>query len=123
MRERWAECPPEVEAAILRMLEKDPAARWPRLADAMAALGAAPLADDDPLRAELAQWLWTEGAAALTDSPTPTSPAPRTRAPGSAPGTFAIAFLEALYPERGDQLAEMAALFAREYDLASARSS
>jgi putative intracellular protease/amidase len=44
-------------------------------------------------------------------------------APGSAPGTFAIAFLEALYPERGEQLTEMAALFAREYDLAPARSS
>ena len=43
-------------------------------------------------------------------------------APGSAPGTFAIA-LEALYPERGEQLTEMAALFAREYDLAPARSS
>ncbi|WP_019170735.1 DJ-1/PfpI family protein [Pseudaminobacter salicylatoxidans] len=36
-------------------------------------------------------------------------------APGSAPGTFALAFLEALLPGREAQLAEMRALFAREY--------
>jgi uncharacterized protein YjdB len=114
MRERWAECPPEVEAAILRMLEKDPAARWPRLADAMAALGAAPLADDDPMRAELAQWLWTEGAAALTDAPTPTSPAPRTRAPGSAPGARPVGGISIMPApadlETGDSFALVAVL-------------
>ena len=80
IRERWDECPPEVEAAILRMLDKDPAARWPRLADAMAALGATPLADDDPLRAELIDWASSAGGTSLTGTPTPTSPAPRTRA-------------------------------------------
>jgi len=36
-------------------------------------------------------------------------------APGSAPGTFALAFLEALYPERSATIAEMRILFAREY--------
>ncbi len=36
-------------------------------------------------------------------------------APGSAPGTFARAFLEALYPEQKKELAEMGALFAREH--------
>ncbi|HYC33594.1 MAG TPA: Ig-like domain-containing protein [Gemmatimonadales bacterium] len=55
LRELTGECPPEIEAAVLRMLAKDPAARWPRIADAMAALGTEPLADDDPLRAELAR--------------------------------------------------------------------
>ena len=84
IRERCEECPAEVEAAILRMLDKDPAARWPRLADAMAALGAAPLAEDDPLRAELTGWASSEGGASLSGSPTPTSPAPRTRASGRA---------------------------------------
>ncbi|WEX09760.1 DJ-1/PfpI family protein [Chelativorans sp. AA-79] len=39
-------------------------------------------------------------------------------APGSAPGTFAIAFLEALYPERAQTIAEMRGLFAREYRVA-----
>lgn len=36
-------------------------------------------------------------------------------APGSAPGTFAVAFLEALYPQRASTIGEMRGLFAREY--------
>ncbi len=90
IRERCGECPPEVEAAILRMLDKDPAARWPRLADAMATLGAAPLADDDPLRAELTRWVDSEGGASLSGTPTPTSPAPRTRASGASASARAV---------------------------------
>jgi len=80
IRELCAECPPEVEAAIMRMLDKDPPARWPRVADAMAALAAEPLAEDDPLRAELSRYAASSGGASLSDAPTPTSPAPRTRA-------------------------------------------
>jgi serine/threonine protein kinase/uncharacterized protein YjdB len=90
IRERCEECPAEVEAAILRMLDKDPAARWPRLADAMAALGAAPLAEDDPLRAELTHWASREGGASLSGTPTPTSPAPGTRASGPSGGARAV---------------------------------
>lgn len=40
-------------------------------------------------------------------------------APGSAPGTFALAFLETLYPERSGDVAHMRTLFAREYGEAS----
>lgn len=40
-------------------------------------------------------------------------------APGSAPGTFALAFLKTLYPERGGDLAQMRTLFAKEYTEAS----
>lgn len=40
-------------------------------------------------------------------------------APGSAPGTFAVAFLTALYPEQAGQTAEMRKMFAREYAEAS----
>jgi len=36
-------------------------------------------------------------------------------APGSAPGTFAIAFLEALYPERTGQVVQMRTMFGSEY--------
>jgi putative intracellular protease/amidase len=36
-------------------------------------------------------------------------------APGSAPGTFAHAFLSVLYPERHTELSEMKALYAREH--------
>ena len=44
-------------------------------------------------------------------------------APGSAPGTFAIAFLEALYPERKEQIATMRTMFAGEYRAASANAA
>lgn len=40
-------------------------------------------------------------------------------APGSAPGTFAVEFLSALLPETNGQIAEMRALFAREYGAGS----
>ena len=40
-------------------------------------------------------------------------------APGSAPGTFALAFLEALYPDKTAELAEMRSMFSREYADAS----
>lgn len=39
-------------------------------------------------------------------------------APGSAAGSFAASFLEALYPERAETIAEMRVLFAREYNAA-----
>ena len=81
------DCPPELEAAILRMLAKDPAERWPRLADALAALGAAALDDEAPARTELIAHVAAEGGGASMDAP-PTSPAPRTRPsqPGAAGG-------------------------------------
>jgi serine/threonine protein kinase/uncharacterized protein YjdB len=53
LREHCSDCPPDVEAAILRMLAKDPNDRWPGMTQALAALNAAALLDDDPLRAEL----------------------------------------------------------------------
>lgn len=40
-------------------------------------------------------------------------------APGSAPGTFALAFLKTLYPERSSDLEQMRTLFMREYAEAS----
>jgi hypothetical protein len=42
------------------------------------------------------------------------------RAPRSAPGTFAIAFLGALCPEQKEQIAQMRTIFASEYRAASA---
>ncbi len=43
-------------------------------------------------------------------------------APGSAPGTFALAFLETLYPGESGQLAEMRTLFSKEYTPAGTAS-
>jgi serine/threonine protein kinase/uncharacterized protein YjdB len=79
MRELSGECPPELESAILRMLAKDPDARWLSMAEAKAALGAVPLAEDDPLRAELIRLAASGHGSSLTGMPTPMSPAPRTR--------------------------------------------
>src|SRR4051794_342922 len=50
------ECPPELESAILRMLAKNPEERWPSMTQALAALGAAALPEDDPARAELSRF-------------------------------------------------------------------
>jgi len=47
------DCPPELETSVLRMLEKDPANRWTTMQHALAELGAAPLAEDDPMRRAL----------------------------------------------------------------------
>lgn len=80
------DCPPDVADAIHRMLEKDPAARWPRMVDALTALGAEALPEEHQLRGELARH--AAGAGSVPPDPTtPTSPAPRTRRSGriSAP--------------------------------------
>jgi serine/threonine protein kinase len=69
------ECDPDLEAAILRMLAKERSARFGKMADAMTALEAAPLADGDPLRDELSRLV----APGDSDDP-PTAP------PMSAPG-------------------------------------
>ncbi len=53
IRDRCPDCPAEFEAAILRMLAKDPADRFASMAEAKAALGATPLKEDDPLLGEL----------------------------------------------------------------------
>ncbi|HEV8599616.1 MAG TPA: serine/threonine-protein kinase [Gemmatimonadales bacterium] len=47
------DCPEPLQAAVMRMLEKDPAARWPSMEEAVAALGARHLAHDDPTRSQL----------------------------------------------------------------------
>lgn len=75
--ERCPDCPPELEAAVLRMLAKDPADRFPTMADAKAALGAVPLLESDPLLAELCR------LAAATTPDAPTAPAPA--APSDTP--------------------------------------
>ncbi|GLC26096.1 serine/threonine-protein kinase [Roseisolibacter agri] len=54
LEELAPDCPPEVAAAVMRMLAKDPVDRFPSIAQAVAALGGGPLGEDDPLRATLA---------------------------------------------------------------------
>lgn len=53
LEELRPDCPPELRDAVMRMLSKEPADRWPSLEDATAAMGARPLARDDPTRSQL----------------------------------------------------------------------
>src|SRR5262249_20770194 len=54
--ERRPDCPPELEAAVLRMLGKTPADRWPSMNAALHAAQGRPFEEDDPGRAELVKW-------------------------------------------------------------------
>jgi putative intracellular protease/amidase len=59
------------------------------------------------------------GAAMYRDVPHAVSDRRIVSAPGTAPGTFAAAVLEALYPEKADLIVQAKALFAKEYAEAS----
>ena len=76
------DCPPETAAALMRMLEKDPAQRWPDVESAVAALGGTPLTREDPIRGQLAALGQSQADADVRRLATPVSPAPipRTRA-------------------------------------------
>jgi serine/threonine protein kinase len=47
------DCPPNLAAAVMRMLEKDPGDRWPTLDDVVACCGRPSLRRDDPVRSEM----------------------------------------------------------------------
>jgi serine/threonine-protein kinase len=78
------DCPSETAAALMRMLEKDPAQRWPDVESAVAALGGTPLTREDPIRGQLAALGQGKADADVRRLATPVSlppaPIPRTRA-------------------------------------------
>jgi serine/threonine-protein kinase len=74
--ERCPDCPAEFEAAILRMLAKDPAERFPSMAEAKAALGATPLMEDDPLLGELCRLAAAGSPEPISGTPVPAGPSP-----------------------------------------------
>jgi serine/threonine protein kinase/uncharacterized protein YjdB len=80
IREHAADCPADLEEAIHRMLAKDPNDRWPGMTQALTALSAAPLMEDDPLRAELSQLATAGQGNGFIGLPTPLSQPPRTNA-------------------------------------------
>ncbi|HEV8453734.1 MAG TPA: protein kinase [Gemmatimonadales bacterium] len=86
IQDRCGECPPELEAAVLRMVEKDPAARWPSIAQAKVALGAAPLGEDDPLLAELCRLATPDWTTSLPGRPTLATPRTRSVRPPTPAG-------------------------------------
>ena len=79
------DCPPDVEAAVNRMLAKDQAERWPTMGEALTALGAVPVPDTDPLREELARLARVDLREDDDGPSTVPSPTPQLRTP--TPGT------------------------------------
>ena len=75
IREQRDDCPPEMEAAVLRMLAKDPAERFADVAEAIEAVGGYLPGPQDPLRLELAR-LVTQGAGAGTSDRVALRPTP-----------------------------------------------
>src|SRR5213083_2115292 len=76
------DCPPGMAAAVMRMLEKDPALRWPSMDDVVAACGRPSLRHDDPIRSEMITLAKAGGRSRLlAHVKTPTSPIPPARRP------------------------------------------
>src|SRR5437762_4629805 len=75
------DCPPNLGAGVMRMLEKDPSRRWPSMDDVVAVCGRPSLRHDDPVRREMIT-LAKAGASAhlLAQLNTPTSPIVLSRA-------------------------------------------
>src|SRR3989449_10538257 len=69
------DCPPNLAAAVMRMLEKDPARRWPSMDDLVAVCGRPSLRQDDPIRSEMVTLARAgAGARVVAQIKTPTSP-------------------------------------------------
>jgi uncharacterized protein YjdB len=81
LRSARPDVPAAVESALMRMLAKRPADRFPTMTDALAALGAGPLPPADPLHATLRELAAAnERLEGLRDVlRTPASPIPKTR--------------------------------------------
>jgi serine/threonine-protein kinase len=68
------DCPADLAAAVMRMLEKEPARRWPSLDDVVTACGR-PSHHDDPIRSQMITLAKTGGRGELlAQLKTPTSP-------------------------------------------------
>src|SRR5256886_480319 len=82
------DCPPNLGAGVMRMLEKDPLRRWPAMDDIVAVCGRPSLRHDDPVRGEMITLAKAGAGSALVAPPqTPPSPAvpPKGRPPPAVP--------------------------------------
>jgi serine/threonine-protein kinase len=71
------DCPPALAQVVARMLAKDPSARWPNLAEAMAACGAAPPGLGAPVWEQMAGLVRGDSSIPTVGSDaTPTTPLP-----------------------------------------------
>jgi serine/threonine protein kinase len=83
IRQQRPDCPAELEAAVLRMLSKEPGDRFPTVAEAIEAVGGYLPGPTDPLRMALVR-LVKPDAAAPTEVWSPVGPIP-SRSPSPAP--------------------------------------
>src|SRR5262245_45865444 len=98
------DCPVELRDAVMRMLEKDPAKRWPSLEDAVESIGKPPAKTDDVMRTQLVEIAKkSENTAMLKRLSTPISAAPlRTNAKKTGTATRAGgAAATTVSPKRG----------------------
>ncbi len=80
LRDVRADTPPALAEAVMRMLEKSPDKRWGSMEEAMAALGAQPLAHDDPEQINLIAVVRRgSNRESLRGTTPPTSPVPPAR--------------------------------------------
>ena len=84
VREKRADCPPALEAIVMRMLAKEPTDRFASLDDVVTALKAPTLAHDDPVRSQMID-LARSGAKLRDRVSVPVSPVPATRASAAGP--------------------------------------
>ena len=73
------DCPPEINAAVMRMLEKEPEARWSDIETAAREMGGVPIGNDDPIRAQLVELAGGRAASPAETIRTPMSPVPANR--------------------------------------------
>src|SRR5712692_7491503 len=71
--------PADVADAVMRMLAKEPAERWPDIETAVGALGGTPIAHDDPIRAQLVELAGGRSQSPAETIRTPMSPVPANR--------------------------------------------
>jgi hypothetical protein len=74
------DCPPQVAATVMRMLEKEPEERWPNIETSAGELGGAPIGHDDPIRAQLVELAGGRAGSPAETIRTPMSPVPANRA-------------------------------------------
>src|SRR5437879_13231010 len=76
------DCPPNLGAGVMRMLEKEPSRRWPSMDDVVAVCGRPSLRHDDPVRREMITLAKAgDSAHLLAQHDPPTSPTRLARPP------------------------------------------